>query len=87
MGRGGRPWSRLRAEVAGEETHCWLCGEWIDYSLPAFHDRSYELDHVVPKSKGGEDVRANVRASHRECNQDRGNSTAEPAQPRFSRSW
>ena len=32
----------------------------------------FEVDHIVLISQGGEDVRPNIRASHRRCNTNRG---------------
>lgn len=58
---------------------CWICRAFgrpdaIDYSLPARHPRSFELDELVPISKGGSPIDyANVDAAHRECNNWRGN--------------
>ena len=33
---------------------CALCGKPIDYSLPAGHPMSFEVDEIVPVSKGGD---------------------------------
>lgn len=61
---------------------CHLCGGAIDYSLPAGHPMSYELDEVVPVSKGGDPLDpANVAPAHRVCNQRRGNRGLAPARP------
>lgn len=55
---------------------CWLCGKPIDYSLPAGHPMSFEVDEVVPVSKGGDPLDfGNTRPAHRSCNQRRGNKT------------
>ena len=35
------------------------------------------LDHIIPKSKGGGNAIANLRAVHRRCNEARGNSMAD----------
>lgn len=32
---------------------CWICGMPIDAALPAGHPLSFELDELVPVSKGG----------------------------------
>ena len=53
---------------------CWLCGKPIDYSLPAGHPMSFEVDEVVPVSLGGSPIEwENTRPAHRICNQRRGN--------------
>ena len=74
----------LRNRVAAAGEPCHLCGKPIDYSLPAGHPMSYELDEIVPVSKGGDPLRRdNVAAAHRICNQRRGNKdiTWNAAQP------
>ena len=66
--------TRLRARVAAEGAPCHLCGKAIDYALPAGHPMSFELDEIVPVSRGGDPLdRANVAPAHRICNQRRGN--------------
>lgn len=78
----------MRARVAAEEAVCWLCGAVIDYALPAGHPWAFEVDHVVPASLGGPSRdRNNYRASHRVCNQQRGNGPARPLEPPRSRDW
>jgi len=69
--------NRLKAEARG----CWICRAFgrpdaIDYSLPARHPRSFEVDELVPVSRGGSPIDyANVDATHRECNGWRGNKS------------
>lgn len=72
--RNGSARTRLRARVAAEGAPCHLCGKAIDYTLPAGHPMCFELDEIVPVSKGGDPLdRANVAPAHRVCNQRRGN--------------
>lgn len=60
----------LRRRVAAMRAPCWICGLGIDYGLPARHPDSYELDELVPVSKGGDPLDpANVAPAHRRCNQ------------------
>lgn len=60
----------LRRRVAAMRAPCWICGLPIDYGLPARHPRSYELDELIPVSKGGDPLDpANVAPAHRICNQ------------------
>ena len=74
--------TKLRARVADEGLPCHLCGRDIDYSLPAGHPMSFELDEIVPVSKGGDPLdRANVAPAHRACNQARGNRPIGAAAP------
>jgi hypothetical protein len=71
--------ARLRAEGRG----CWICRAFgkpgtIDYSLPAGHPYSFEVDELIPVSKGGSPTsRANVDAAHRCCNQWRSDKSVE----------
>lgn len=53
---------------------CHLCGHPIDYSLPARHPMSFEIDEIVPVSMGGDPFsKENTAPAHRICNQRRGN--------------
>lgn len=55
---------------------CWICGMPIDAALPAGHPLSFELDELVPVSKGGSPTDpANVAGVHRLCNQWRSNKS------------
>lgn len=63
-------WRRVKAMGAP----CHICGLPIDPAIKAGHPLSFELDEIVPVSKGGRaDVIENVASSHRCCNQWRGN--------------
>lgn len=65
---------QLRAWLKAQGAPCHICGRAIDYSLPAGHPLSFEVDEIVPVSKGGSPLdRANVAAAHRICNERRGN--------------
>lgn len=83
--------SRLRARVAARGEPCHLCGCPIDYELPAGHPMSYELDELLPVSRGGDPLDiGNVAPAHRLCNQRRGNRLlGEQHPPRLphSRAW
>ena len=60
---------KLRARIKAEGRPCALCGKPIDYSLPARHPMSYELDEIIPFSKGGDPLSyENVQPAHRQCN-------------------
>ena len=75
---------QLRKRVASWGLPCAICGRPIDYSLTTWvdpkdgkrkrHPMSYELDEIVPISKGGSHIDIeNVQPTHRICNQRRGN--------------
>ena len=85
----------LRKRVAALGLPCALCGQPIDYTLTTYidpkdgkrkrHPLSYELDEIVPISKGGSHVDIdNVQPTHRICNQKRGNRMLhrKPPEPR-----
>ncbi|WP_192897506.1 HNH endonuclease [Eggerthella lenta] len=55
---------------------CGICGKPIDYSLPSGRPMSYELDEIVPVSKGGDPLDpGNVQPAHRICNQRKGDGS------------
>lgn len=84
--------TKLRNRVRAMGLPCALCGQPIDYSLPPGDPMSFELDEIVPVSKGGSPYdSANVQPAHRICNQRRGNRTGydppPPAALPRSREW
>lgn len=71
-GRSGHRWRKLREQVLAEETHCWLCHEWVDQSALYGQPGAPEVDHVVAIRDGGDPWdRANLRLTHRACNRRR----------------
>lgn len=65
---------KLRARIKAQGLPCALCGKAIDYSLPAGHPYSFELDEIVPVSLGGSPIdSSNVQPAHRVCNQIKSN--------------
>lgn len=85
--RWGRATQRLRRDVLDlYGPTCWIDGEPIDLDLRTPHPRSYEVDHLLPVSLGGDEFDlANCRPAHRECNLRRGNRVN--ARRRQSRAW
>jgi 5-methylcytosine-specific restriction endonuclease McrA len=71
---------RLAAIVKREEPVCWICGHEIDPSLPKDDPGAFNCDHVKSPKTHPElaEVRSNLRASHRRCNNDR-NRTKTPS--------
>ena len=68
---------KLRARLRAEGRPCALCGLAIDYSLPAGDPMSFEVDEIVPVSRGGSPYDyANLQPAHRICNQRKGNRMA-----------
>ncbi len=73
---------KVRAWLKAQALPCHICGRAIDYSLPAGHPMSFEVDEIVPASKGGSPIdRGNVAPAHRICNERRGNRPL-PRKPR-----
>ena len=65
---------KVRAWLKAQGRPCALCGRPIDYGLPAGHPLSFEVDEIVPVSRGGSPIDpANVQPAHRICNQRKGN--------------
>ena len=91
--------SRLLAYASANGLPCAICGRPIDYTLswwvdPADgkrkrHPLSFEVDEIVPVSKGGSPYEwENVRPAHRRCNQRRGNGDPPPTKAaKVSREW
>ena len=64
----------LAARMRAAGGSCWICGLAIDCGLPAGDPLAFELDELVPVSKGGSPTDpANVAPAHRCCNQWRSN--------------
>lgn len=51
---------------------CGICLTPIDLRFRHGHPGHVEIDHIRPTSVGGDDVWANVRATHASCNSERG---------------
>ena len=49
------------------------------YCRASFGDKELTLDHVLPKSRGGEKTWTNLVAACKKCNQKKGNKTPEEA--------
>ena len=73
-GRAGRPLARVKREVYATETHCCLCGQWVDKDLPYLNPHTGKPD---PRSKSIEhpDIERNpydVHLAHLGCNVSKG---------------
>jgi 5-methylcytosine-specific restriction enzyme A len=58
-----------REVVERENFVCHICGEKT--SLELYSPQRLSLDHVIPLSRGGHNVKENVLPAHRRCNQSR----------------
>ncbi len=60
---------RTRAWLRSQGRPCWICGGQIDYGAPRTDPLAFEVDELLPISRGGSATdRANVDAAHRICN-------------------
>ena len=50
---------------------CLLCQTDVDLDLAGTHPGRWNIDHIIPKSLGGEWVFGNLRLVHRACNMQR----------------
>ena len=84
---------RVRAWLAAQGRPCAICGRPIDYDLPAGDPMSFEVDEIVPVSRGGSPIDpGNVQPAHRIRNRRKGNrmpgdATARGMEVRRSREW
>lgn len=80
---GTAQWKKVRkralhlAQAQGVE-RCPYCRTFLDY-LVSLTPASAEVDHIVPHSKGGQDVLANCNVICRTCNISKGNRPAPKA--------
>lgn len=59
--------------LASHET-CAICGKYVNKSLKTPHPDSPEVDHILPKAKGGSDSLVNLQLTHRKCNRAKSDS-------------
>lgn len=85
---------QVREWLKAQGLPCHICGMAIDYLLPAGDPMSFEVDEIVPVSKGGSPIdKRNVAPAHRICNQKRGNKRLDACRKpaclpcRTSRDW
>lgn len=72
--RNGDRRRKLMARLRALGLPCALCGQPIDYSLPAGDPMSFEVDEIIPVSLGGDELDwRNLQPTHRICNERKGN--------------
>jgi 5-methylcytosine-specific restriction endonuclease McrA len=69
-GKDAAKWAPLVVATYGPV--CWLCGGAIDMDAPRRSALGLTIDHVVPRSHGGQDSIENLRPAHYHCNVKRG---------------
>lgn len=79
---------RIQRAVYASGDVCWLCGEPIHWGADPRSPRAPSVDHVVPRSLGGNPLDlANCRLAHLGCNAARGNRLAPKRTSQSSRAW
>lgn len=80
---------QLRAEYKEANTPCYLCGQPIDYTAPANHPNSLEIDHIIPTSKAPHLMYEanNLRPAHMSCNRAKSNNNPQPTLGTPSEQW
>lgn len=69
--------ARKRA-IASKDPVCAICHKYIDLDAPAFSPLAVEVDHVVPRSRGGSLYEMdNLQLTHSKCNRKKGARMAE----------
>lgn len=67
-------WANARKRaIASKDPFCAICHKEIDFEAPAFSRLSVEVDHIIPRSRGGAmyDVE-NLQLTHSRCNRKKG---------------
>jgi 5-methylcytosine-specific restriction endonuclease McrA len=81
---------RHRAAIRARRDPCGICHQPIDYTLRSPHPQAFEVDHVIARNNGGHDTIDNKQASHRLCNQQKGDREAPTPRPEAittTRTW
>lgn len=69
--------ARKRA-IATLDPVCAICHKYIDLDAPAFSPLAVEVDHIVPRSRGGSLYELdNLQLTHSKCNRKKGAKMAE----------
>lgn len=68
-GKGARQLSiaRRRIIIERDKSTCYMCHSYVDY-------KDVELDHVLPRSRGGDSSPRNISVSCFKCNRSKGDS-------------
>ena len=64
--------------ISAYGTNCYICNKAIDFDAPKRgegSEKSFWPDHLIPLSRGGDNVIANVRPCHRKCNENKARKT------------
>lgn len=64
----------LREIAERDGWRCHLCGGRVPDRPYTAHDKDPTIDHLIPQSHGGDDIKSNVALAHNRCNWERGNA-------------
>lgn len=72
-------WANARQRaIASKDAVCAICHKAIDLDAPAFSPLAVEVDHIVPRSRGGQLYALdNLQLTHSQCNRKKGAKMAE----------
>lgn len=72
-------WANTRKRaLATLDPVCAICHKWIDVEAPPFSPLAVEVDHIVPRSRGGAMYELdNLQLTHSQCNRKKGGRMAE----------
>lgn len=70
----GTEWANARRRaIAGKDPVCAICHTLIDLEAPPFSPLAVEVDHIVPRSRGGALYELdNLQLTHSKCNRKKG---------------
>ncbi len=60
----GSDWRKTRSRVLKRDGHLCKCDDCV---MDGIYLPATEVDHIIPKSRGGDDSLANLRAMNTEC--------------------
>jgi hypothetical protein len=78
-----RTYLRNRQTAFNASDTCWICGQWIDDTLPFPDPWSKSADHRTPVARGGHN-HGPLAVAHLRCNMSRG---VKPPPTRHGRNW
>jgi 5-methylcytosine-specific restriction endonuclease McrA len=73
-GSGLKDWQKRLILFRRQGARCAICGTPMKLRGGDSEDMAATLDHIIPKSRRGGNGLTNLRATHRKCNRERGNS-------------
>jgi 5-methylcytosine-specific restriction endonuclease McrA len=67
-------WAQARKRaIASKDPICAICHKQIDLEAPPFHPLSVEVDHIIPRARGGALYELeNLQLTHSQCNRKKG---------------